>query len=44
MFPSLFTNLDLENFHYEVCELAKHKYVSFPITLQEIRLLATTFM
>ena len=27
MFPSLFTNLAAENFHCEVCELAKHRRV-----------------
>ncbi|KAL2336894.1 hypothetical protein Fmac_011340 [Flemingia macrophylla] len=32
MFPSLFTKLDVESLHCEVCELAKHKRVSFPIS------------
>jgi len=38
LFPSLFTNLNLniENLHYEVCELAKHKRVSFPPTYNKI--------
>jgi len=29
LFPSLFNNLNLQNLHCEVCELAKHKLVSF---------------
>ena len=29
MFPSLFTHLDVNNFHYETCELAKHHRMSF---------------
>ena len=32
LFPSLFKSLDVENFHCDVCELAKHKLVSFPIS------------
>ena len=32
MFPSLFKGLDVEYFHCEVCELAKHKRVYFPIS------------
>ena len=32
MFPSLFKGLDVEHFHCEVCELAKHKCVSFPVS------------
>lgn len=32
MFPLLFKGLDVEDFHCDVCELAKHKRVSFPIT------------
>lgn len=31
MFPSLFKGLDSEIFHCDVCELAKHKRVSFPV-------------
>ena len=31
-FPSLFKGLDIEHFHCEVCELAKHKRVSFPVS------------
>ena len=29
MFPSLFTHLDVNSFHYETCELAKHHRMSF---------------
>ena len=32
MFPSLFKGFDVKNFQCEVCELAKHKCVSFPIS------------
>ena len=32
LFPSLFTSLRTENFKCEVCELAKHKRVTFPIS------------
>ena len=32
LFPSLFKGLDVEHFHCEVCELAKHKRVSFPVS------------
>ena len=32
MFPSLFKGFDLGMFHCEVCKLAKHKCVSFPIS------------
>ena len=32
MFPSLFRGLDIEHFNCEVCELAKHKRVPFPIS------------
>ena len=32
MFPSLFKGLSAEFFHCDVCELAKHKRVSFPIS------------
>lgn len=32
LFPSLFKALDVENFDCEVCEVAKHKRVSFPIS------------
>ena len=30
MFPSLFSKLDVESFHGDVCELAKHKHSPFP--------------
>ena len=30
LFPSLFKGLNVKHFHCEVCELAKHKRVSFP--------------
>ena len=32
MFPSLFKNIDVEFFHCEVCEFAKHHRVSFPLS------------
>ena len=32
MFPSLFKNIDVESFHCEVCEFAKHHKVSFPLS------------
>ena len=32
LFPSLLKNLDVENFCCEVCELAKHKRVSFHVS------------
>jgi hypothetical protein len=32
MFPSLFKNLDVEQFHCEICEFAKHHRVPFPIS------------
>ena len=32
MFPSLFKGFDLGQFHCDVCELAKHKLASFPIS------------
>lgn len=32
LFPSLFSKLDVENLHCEVCELAKHKRVPFPVS------------
>ena len=32
IFPSLFKNLNVGSLHCEVCELAKHKLVSFPIS------------
>jgi len=31
MFPSLFKGLDIETFHCDICEYAKHTRVSFPI-------------
>ena len=30
LFPSLFKNLNVENFHCEVCELVKHKRIPIP--------------
>jgi len=32
MFPSLFKNLDVEQFHCEICEFAKHHRMLFPIS------------
>nr|KYP63246.1 Retrovirus-related Pol polyprotein from transposon TNT 1-94 [Cajanus cajan] len=32
LFPSLFSKLDVESLHCEVCELAKHKRVPFPVS------------
>ena len=32
MFPSLFKNLESEEFHCDVCEFAKHTRTSFPIS------------
>ena len=32
MYPSLFKGLDVQSFHYEICEYAKHIRVSFPIS------------
>ena len=32
LFLPLFKSLEVENFHCEVCELAKHKRVSFPVS------------
>ncbi|KAG8488224.1 hypothetical protein CXB51_018059 [Gossypium anomalum] len=32
MFPSLFKGLTVENFHCDICELAKHKRTSFPVS------------
>jgi hypothetical protein len=32
MFPSLFKNLNVEQFHCEICEFAKHHRVPFPIS------------
>lgn len=32
LFPSLFKNLDVESLCCELCELAKHKRVSFPVS------------
>ena len=32
MFPHLFHELDVFEFHCDVCELAKHTRVSFPIS------------
>ena len=32
IFPFLFKNLNVGSLHCEVCELAKHKHVSFPIS------------
>ena len=32
LFPSLFSKLDVESLHCEVCELAMHKCVPFPVS------------
>ena len=32
MFPTLFKGLDIQPFHCEICEYAKHTRVSFPIS------------
>ena len=32
MFPTLFKGLDIQSFHYDICEYAKHTRVSFPIS------------
>ncbi|KAJ9556713.1 hypothetical protein OSB04_011327, partial [Centaurea solstitialis] len=32
LFSSLFSKLDVENLHCEVCELAKHKRIPFPVS------------
>lgn len=32
MFPSLFEKLDIQNFHYDICQLSKHHQVSFPLS------------
>lgn len=32
MFPSLFKTVNVEDFHCDVCEFAKHKRVSFPMS------------
>lgn len=32
MFPYLFKNLDVSIFHCDICKLAKHKRVTFPIS------------
>ena len=32
MFPSLFKDLNVEHFHCDMCEFAKHKRVPFPIS------------
>jgi len=32
LFPTLFKNLNLQSLHSEVCELAKHKHIPFPMT------------
>ena len=32
MFPTLFKGLDIQPFHYDICEYAKHIHVSFPIS------------
>ena len=32
MFPPLFENVSVENLHCDVCELAKHHRVSFPLS------------
>ena len=32
MFPSLFKKINVQDFHCDVCEFAKHKRVSFPVS------------
>jgi len=32
LFPSLFKNLNMHNIHCEMCELAKHKCLPFPMS------------
>ena len=32
MFPTLFKGLDIQPFHCDICEYAKHTHVSFPIS------------
>lgn len=32
IFPSLFQNVDENNFHCDVSEFAKHQHVSFPLS------------
>ena len=32
MFPILFKGLDIQHFHYDICEYAKQTRVSFPIS------------
>ena len=32
MFPLLFKGIDVEKLHCDVCELAEHYHVSFPIS------------
>ena len=32
MFPTLFKGLDIQHFHCDICEYAKHTRVSFPIS------------
>lgn len=32
MFPSLFSGFNVNNFHCEVCKIAKHKCVPFPLS------------
>ena len=43
MFLSLFKSLDVESFHCEVCELAKHKHVPFPISNKRSLFLSILF-
>lgn len=32
LFPSLFSKLNVENLHCQVCEIAKHKRIPFPVS------------
>ena len=46
MLRGLFKGFDLDRFHYDSYELAKHKHVSFPIrnTIQELQCLLLLFI
>ena len=43
LFPSLFKSLSVENFHCEVCELAKHKRIPFQLVIKEVLFLFILF-
>ena len=36
MFPLLFKGIDVEKLYRDVCELAKHRRVSFPISNKRV--------